>query len=62
VDGMLEKVITTTKNSEAIKEYIFQFDDKEEKNWVKQIITPDNTYTTRKIVYYPTVIEEGDSN
>lgn len=56
VDDMLEKVITKTANSMSVKEYIFQFDSNEEKNWIKQIITPDNTYTTRKITYYP--IEE----
>ncbi len=51
-DGMLNKITTKTKNSEAVEEYIFQFDSSEEKNWIKQIITPDNTYTTRKITYY----------
>ncbi|AWX45916.1 hypothetical protein HME9304_02948 [Flagellimonas maritima] len=51
-DGMLNKITTKTKNSEAVEEYIFQFDSSEEKNWIKQIITPNNTYTTRKITYY----------
>ena len=36
----------------AAKEYIYQYDDTESKNWVKQIITPDNTYITRKITYF----------
>lgn len=36
----------------TVKEYVYQYDG-EKGNWVKQIITPDNTYTTRKIVYYP---------
>ncbi|UII79794.1 hypothetical protein [Flagellimonas sp. CMM7] len=52
-DDMLKKVITMTANSLSVKEYIFQFDSNKEKNWIKQIITPDNTYTTRKISYYP---------
>lgn len=52
-DDMLEKVVTKTANSMSVKEYIFKFDSNEEKNWIKQIITPDNTYTTRKISYYP---------
>ncbi|WP_190808530.1 hypothetical protein [Flagellimonas sp. S3867] len=53
VEGKLEKVVTKTSNAEAVKEYIFQFDNNEEKNWIKQIITPDNSYVTRKITYYP---------
>ncbi len=36
---------------DEIKEYIYQFDT--QGNWVKEIIQPDNTYTTRKIQYYP---------
>lgn len=61
-DGMLEKVITRAGNSESHKEYIFQFDDSKVKNWVKQIITPDNTYTTRKIEYYADEIDEDVPN
>lgn len=34
------------------KEYVFQFDAFG--NWVKEIIKPDNTYTSRKIEYYKT--------
>lgn len=62
LEGMLTKVITKTKNSEAVKEYIFQFDNSEEKNWVKQIITPDNTYTTRKISYFPVEVDQEAPN
>ncbi|MGW9686083.1 hypothetical protein [Flagellimonas sp. 2504JD1-5] len=59
-DGMLEKVVTKTANAESAKEYIFQFDNNEEKNWIKQIITPDNSYVTRRITYYPSEeVEEG---
>ncbi|WP_027066516.1 hypothetical protein [Maribacter sp. Hel_I_7] len=35
------------------KEYVYQYDKAVEGNWIKQIVTPDNTYTTRKITYYP---------
>lgn len=61
-EGMLTKVITKTKNAEAVKEYIFQFDNSEENNWIKQIITPDNTYSTRKISYYPIEIKQDIPN
>jgi hypothetical protein len=43
------------------KEYIYQYDSSAYVNWVKQIVTPDNTYTTRKITYYtPEAETEGD--
>ncbi len=37
---------------EEKKEYVYQFDPNA--NWIKEIITPDNTYKTRKITYYET--------
>lgn len=52
-EQVLTKLTIKTKNTEAVKEFIFQFDDSEHKNWVKKIITPDNTYVTRRITYYP---------
>ncbi|MCB0373177.1 MAG: hypothetical protein KDD31_09235 [Muricauda sp.] len=52
-DGVLDKVTTKTLNTESVDEFIFQFDSHTPKNWVKQIVTPDNTYTTRVIKYYP---------
>jgi hypothetical protein len=59
--GML--IAETAKRGAGIikKEYIYQYDNSEVGNWIKQIVTPDNTYTTRKITYYPAetkVIEE----
>jgi len=39
--------------STTVREYHYQYDDRGQGNWVKQIITPDNSYTTRKITYYP---------
>lgn len=38
------------------KAYVYQFDSNE--NWIKEIITPDNTYKTRKITYYEVASEE----
>lgn len=61
-DGMLEKVVTNTTNAESAKEYIFQFDNNAEKNWIKQIITPDNSYVTRRIAYYPTEEVQEEPN
>jgi len=57
-EGILSKETIKQGNSIAEKEYIFQFDDNEKKNWVKKIITPDNTFTTRKIAYYPTILAD----
>lgn len=51
--GMLTSLKTTNKNSTMVQEYIYQYDSHESGNWIKQIITPDNTYKTRKIKYYP---------
>ena len=57
-EGVLTKEIIRKGNATFVKEYIFQFDDNDEKNWVKKIITPDNTFTTRRITYYPKKIAE----
>ncbi|WP_036384496.1 hypothetical protein [Muricauda sp. MAR_2010_75] len=57
-NGVLDKVVTKTVNTESVESYIFQFDSHGEKNWVKKIITPGNTYTTRVIKYYS---EEDDA-
>lgn len=61
-DGVLNKVVTRTSNAESVKEYIHQFDNNGEKNWIKQIITPDNSYSTRRITYYPEAEETEESN
>ncbi|WP_318308228.1 hypothetical protein [Flagellimonas crocea] len=50
--GILSKVVKKTINTESTDKYIFQFDDHKPSNWVKQIVTPDNSYTTRTIKYY----------
>jgi len=57
-NGILKKEMVKQGNATSTKEYIFQFDDNEEKNWVKKIITPENDFTTRKITYYPKPIAE----
>lgn len=54
-NGMLVAIVTKTGVREERKEFIYQFDNKAKGNWVKKIITPDNTYTTRRILYYPEV-------
>lgn len=58
--GLLEKTESKRQNFTSTKEYIYQFDGTESNNWVKEIITPANTYKTRRITYYevPERIEE----
>jgi YD repeat-containing protein len=56
-DLLVEEVakgITTTKQ----KTYIYQYDNKEDGNWVKQIIAPENSYVTRKITYYEVEVKK----
>ena len=48
--GMLLSTVSTQGNIIEDKEYLYQFD--KNNNWIKEIITPDNTYKTRKITYY----------
>ena len=50
--GMLTAVKSRSGNLETLKEYIYQFDREEGGNWIKQIITPENLYTTRRITYF----------
>ncbi|KAA2217367.1 hypothetical protein [Maribacter flavus] len=51
-NGMLVQEIKRGETILDKKEYIYQYDREGEGNWVKQIVTPENTYTTRKITYY----------
>nr|WP_298998478.1 hypothetical protein [uncultured Allomuricauda sp.] len=51
--GMPTKETTEAQNAKSVKEFIFQFDSSPEKNWIKKIITPSNSYSTRRISYYP---------
>lgn len=52
-NGILKRLTVKTEKTELSKDFIFQLDDSEHKNWVKKIITPDNSYITRRIEYYP---------
>lgn len=52
-NGNLKRLTILTENTELSKDFIFQLDDSKHKNWVKKIITPDNSYVTRRIEYYP---------
>ncbi|SHI92266.1 hypothetical protein [Pseudozobellia thermophila] len=59
-EGILSRKKTKKNGFTSTKEYIYQFDGSEANNWVKEIITPDNTYKTRKIKYYPKPKVEGE--
>ncbi|MEM7379906.1 MAG: hypothetical protein AAF361_01765 [Bacteroidota bacterium] len=50
--GLLSVADRNSGSQEDRKEYIYQFDGSAEGNWIKQIITPENSYTTRKITYF----------
>jgi len=51
--GLLAEENTTIDGKkEVLKNYIYQYDNGERGNWIKKIITPDNTFTSRKIEYY----------
>lgn len=59
-NGILAKTETDRGNFIITKEYIYQFDGSENNNWVKEIITPDNTYKTRRIKYYVVPVTKED--
>src|SRR5690606_8134358 len=61
-EGILDRVVTKTLTTESVEHYIFQFDSHSPANWVKQIVTPHNTYTTRVITYYPEAKASGDGD
>ncbi len=50
--GMMTEMKAKSPKGEQQKKYIYQYDNGEEGNWIKQIITPENTYTTRRIQYF----------
>lgn len=50
--GMLIELRIKIGQGISLKKYIYQFDNSINGNWVKQIITPDNTYVTRRIKYF----------
>ncbi len=51
-NDMLIKTEEKLEDSVTIKEYLYQYDDGNSGNWIKQIITPDNSYKTRAITYF----------
>lgn len=51
--GRLIAELTEVNSKTEEKGFIYQFDDGDSGNWVKKIVTPENTFTTRKIAYYP---------
>ena len=57
-NGLLLKTITTRGRAVSEQEYVHQLDGTEYQNWVKQVVTPQNTYITRKITYYPSEAAE----
>lgn len=59
-NGILAKTETKRRNLIITKEYIYQFDGTENDNWVKEIVTPDNTYKTRRIKYYDVPVVKED--
>ncbi|MCK0156627.1 hypothetical protein MWU65_05520 [Cellulophaga sp. F20128] len=50
--AVVDKIQVKTKKNSYEVSYLHQFDG-DHGNWIKQVISPDNTYTTRKIEYYP---------
>jgi len=57
-DGKLGRMVKKTVNTESTDKFIFQFDSHTPSNWVKQIVTPGNTYITRTIEYYEEEVPE----
>lgn len=50
--GLLSAVITQQGKSEKKVSYIYQLDGSSYHNWIREIITPANTYTSRKLTYF----------
>ncbi|WP_108244173.1 hypothetical protein [Muricauda brasiliensis] len=61
-DGKLSRMVKKTVNTESTDKYIFQFDNHTPSNWVKQIVTPNNTYITRNIEYYEEETANQETN
>jgi len=60
--GMLIKSVSKSGKVVDVKEFIYQYDKGDEGNWIKEIITPENSYTTRKIAYYEVEASEVEVN
>jgi len=57
-NGLLIKTITIRGRAVSEEEYVHQLDGSEYQNWIKQIVTPKNTYITRKIAYFLPLVDE----
>ncbi|MDO6517007.1 hypothetical protein [Zobellia uliginosa] len=57
-DGVLSTVKTKKRFGDSTENYIYQFDGTTANNWVKEIVTPQNVYTTRRITYYQESVEQ----
>ena len=55
--GILLSSQSVSGNEIEALAYVYQHDKND--NWIKEIITPDNTYKTRKMAYYELAIEEA---
>ena len=53
-EGNISAETTSLGRAKSVKNYIYQFDGNDPKNWIKRIVTPDNTYETRRISYFNT--------
>lgn len=58
--GRLIGKLTEANGKTEEQVFIYQYDNGDNGNWVKKIVTPENAFTTRKIAYYPeeTEVEE----
>lgn len=48
----------TSRNTVTEKQYVFQYDNSSTANWIRKIILPDNSYTSRVIEYYTEEVKE----
>lgn len=57
-EGLVGQQTTTSwdpsgRSTQREKAFLYQMDGHDPGNWIKKIATPENTYTTRKLSYYP---------
>lgn len=57
--GMLSNLVLETDGGTEKKEFVYQVDPNG--NWIKEIITPENSYKTRRITYYEEVTEAQEN-
>lgn len=59
--GFLKTRFQKSGKQESRQEYIYQFDAHNPPNWTKEIISPQNQYTTRRITYYEEKLPESNA-